>query len=64
MLADALRRVHIVSQHVAFYGVALRSLNDDTTKLYQRYGFRKKDGDPSSLMILPIWTIRDLIEGR
>jgi GNAT superfamily N-acetyltransferase len=61
LLIDALRRAHHVSTHVAFYGVGLRSLNDRTTKLYEKYGFgiaRNEDHHP--LMILPIWSLDDL----
>jgi ribosomal protein S18 acetylase RimI-like enzyme len=61
MLLDALKRANFVSQHVAFFGVGLRSLNDDTTRLYERYGFGiAPDEDKHPLMILPIWTIREL----
>ncbi|WP_367192412.1 N-acetyltransferase [Amorphus sp. 3PC139-8] len=65
MLVDALHRAYIVSNHVAFYGVALRSLNEDTTKLYSRYGFKiapKEKNHP--LMVLPIWSIKDLFQIR
>jgi hypothetical protein len=63
LLIHALRKARIVAEHVAFYGVALRSLNDDTTKLYERYGFGKKDADPVPLMILPVWSLYDLFGG-
>ena len=39
LLLNALERAYMVCKNVAIYGVALRSLNDRTTKLYQRYGF-------------------------
>lgn len=61
LLIDCLRRAHLVSQHVAFYGVGLRSLNDRTTKLYQKYGFAIAPGeDRHPLMILPIWSLNDI----
>ena len=61
LLLDALKRAHHVSQHVAFYGVGLRSLNDKTTELYSKFGFGiAKDEDRHPLMILPIWTLNDL----
>ena len=62
LLLDALRRTHWISQHIAFYGVALRSLNERTTKLYEKFGFGRKDDEPVPLMILPIWTINDLFK--
>jgi ribosomal protein S18 acetylase RimI-like enzyme len=62
MLVDALRRAHLVAQHVAFYGVALRSLNERTTALYEKFGFGKRDNENFPLMILPIWTINDLFK--
>ncbi|TGQ20942.1 MAG: N-acetyltransferase [Mesorhizobium sp.] len=65
LLVDSLRRAHLVSKHVAFYGVGLRSLNDRTTALYSKYGFAvAPDEDKFPLMILPIWSINDLFEGR
>lgn len=65
MLIDALRRSSAVFDNVAVYGVALRSLNDRTTKLYQVLGFGiAQDEDVNPLMILPIWTIIDLFRGR
>lgn len=61
MLIDALRRAHSVSQHVAFYGVALRSLNERTTKLYDSFGFKIAPNENTHpLMILPIWSVNDL----
>ena len=39
LLIDALRRAHFISQNVAVFGVALRSLNPKTTKFYERHGF-------------------------
>lgn len=61
MLVNALLRAHRVVQEVAFYGVALRSLNEKTTSLYKKYGFGIAPNEGSSpLMILPIWSVRDL----
>jgi len=61
MLVDALSRSHVVSQNVAFYGVALRSLNDRTTTLYERFGFKVAPNEGvHPLMILPIWSVNDL----
>lgn len=65
MLVDALTRAHQVSQHVAFYGVALRSLNDRTTRLYDKFGFKIAPGEKRNpLMILPIWSISDLFSDQ
>jgi len=62
LLMDALTRAHRVSQDVAFYGVGLRSLNPKTTEFYKRFGFGViEEGEP--MMLLPIWTLKDLIEG-
>ncbi|MCZ4351522.1 hypothetical protein O4H61_03245 [Roseovarius aestuarii] len=61
MLIDALKRSHDVSRSVAFYGVALRSLNDRTTGLYTRFGFNVAPNETNHpLMILPIWSVNDL----
>lgn len=61
MLLDALGRASLVSDTVPIYGVALRSLNDQTTKFYSSLGFRQApDEGHNPLMILPIWTIKDL----
>lgn len=63
MLINALSRANMVSAHVAFFGVALRSLNDRTTKLYYKFGFRvAPDEDRHPLMILPIWSVNDLFK--
>lgn len=62
LLMDALTRAHRVSKDVAFYGVGLRSLNEKTTGFYQRFGFGVIEaGKP--MMLLPIWTLKELIEG-
>jgi GNAT superfamily N-acetyltransferase len=60
LLLNALERAYQISRHVAYYGVALRSLNDRTTVLYERYGFRKRENVATPLMILPVWSLQDL----
>lgn len=62
MLMDALKAAWTIHNLAPLYGVGLRSLNDDATRLYQRFGFRTAPGEDGAnpLMILPIWTIRDL----
>lgn len=61
LLIDALKRSNFVFENVAFFGVALRSLNDQTTNLYKEFGFGiAPNEDAHPLMILPIWTIVDL----
>lgn len=63
LLLDALKRAHWVSQHVAFYGVGLRSLNDRTTALYSKYGFGiAPNEERNPLMVLPIWSLNDLFK--
>ncbi|MFN9355660.1 MAG: GNAT family N-acetyltransferase [Alphaproteobacteria bacterium] len=65
LLINALRRAARVSQDVAVYGVALRSLNQDTTKLYEKYGFGVCEPEASHpLMVLPIWTLYDLFSAK
>lgn len=64
MLLDALRRAHHVSKHVAFYGVGLRSLNDKTTKFYEKHGFGAIDDDANPTMVVPIWTLDDLFDPK
>lgn len=67
LLIDALKRAHRVSREVAFYGVALRSLNDRTTTLYMKYGFGLAPDEEEArhpLMILPIWTVEDLFKSQ
>jgi len=64
MLMNALLRSYYVAQNVAVFGVALRSLNERTTKLYQRYGFGLRETCPNPLMVLPVWSLNDLIEKR
>jgi ribosomal protein S18 acetylase RimI-like enzyme len=64
MLMNALQRSYYVAQNVAVFGVALRSLNERTSKLYARYGFGPRETGPNPLMVLPVWSLNDLIEGR
>lgn len=62
MLVAALRQALATYRLVPIYGVSLRSLNADTTRLYESFGFhiaRYEDGN-APLMILPIWNILDL----
>ena len=61
LLINALRRAYDVSQHIGFHGVALRSLNEDSARLYHRYGFRAIDNNHNPLMLLPIQALYDLI---
>lgn len=60
LLIDALRRAYGLSEHVGFYGVALRSLNEDTNRLYTKYGFVQIDDSPNPLMLLPIQALNEL----
>ena len=61
MLIDALKRTQSVSDNVAIFGIALRSLNSKTTTLYKNSGFGIAEGEGDyPLMIMPIWTIVDL----
>jgi len=62
LLMDALRRSYYVSQNVAIFGVALKSINNSTTELYKKYGFGLRNNDQQPLMVLPIWTLNELIE--
>jgi ribosomal protein S18 acetylase RimI-like enzyme len=64
LLMNALQRSYFVAQNVAVFGVALRSLNDRTTKFYEKYGFGKRENAATPLMVLPIWTLCELIEGK
>jgi GNAT superfamily N-acetyltransferase len=64
LLMNALQRAYVVSTHVSFYGVALRSLNERTTALYSKYGFVKREDVAMPLMILPVWSLQDLFENR
>ena len=60
MMIDALKRAHRLSYDIPFYGVALRALNEKAAQFYERLGFAVRDQSTHPLMILPIWTIRDL----
>lgn len=66
LLMDALFKSYQVASLVAPYGVALRSLNERTTKFYRSFGFAlapDERPEKSPLMILPIWSIVQLVEG-
>jgi GNAT superfamily N-acetyltransferase len=63
LLINSLSRAYAVSRNVAFYGVGLRSLNAQTAEFYERYGFKLVDDSPTGgLMVLPIWTVGDLLK--
>jgi GNAT superfamily N-acetyltransferase len=62
LLINCLRRAYYISQNVAVFGVALRSLNERTTRLYENYGFGLRDNTARPLMVLPIWSLNDLME--
>jgi GNAT superfamily N-acetyltransferase len=63
LLIDALKRAFAVSKNVAIYGVALKSLNDRTTKFYEKHGFGLVGPEEKNpLMVVPIWTLRDLFD--
>jgi hypothetical protein len=64
LLMNALQRSYYIGQNVAVFGVALRSLNERTTKLYQKYGFGLREETKNPLMVLPIWSLNELIEGQ
>lgn len=66
LLMQTFESAYTVKQHVPIYGVALRSLNERTTKFYSSLGFQIAPKEPAQhpLMIMDIWTITDLIEGR
>lgn len=58
---NALQRSLSVAQHVAFYGVGIRPINEDAARLYRSFKFKGKDETQSNpLMVLPIWTVADL----
>ena len=62
LLMDAIVRSFRVSEHVPIYGVALRSLNDRTFTKYKSHGFVEREKCSHPIMILPIWTIEDLVK--
>jgi GNAT superfamily N-acetyltransferase len=64
LLMNALKRAHNVAKNVALFGVALHSLNDRTTEMYKRYGFGLREDCHLPLMVLPIWSLNDLIEPK
>lgn len=64
LLIDALKRAHSVSENVAIYGVALRSLNQRTTAFYEKHGFGVIEDGRHPLMVVPIWTLQDLFMQR
>lgn len=62
LLMNALSRAFVVSQHVAVFGIALRSLNDSTTKYYEKHGFGvREEGTINPMMVLPIWSLTELM---
>ena len=64
LLIDALKRAYQISQNAALLAVVLTSVNERTTKFYQRHGFGKRTDGPSPTMILPILSLIDIFEHR
>lgn len=64
LLIDALKRSYEISRNAALLAVALRSIDDRSTKLYQRYGFGKRDDGVTPLMILPVLSLIDIFEPK
>lgn len=62
MLVAALRRALDLNEIVPIHGVALRSMNERTTKLYESFAFRRAPDEDGQhpLMILPMLTAKDL----
>ncbi len=61
LISHALERAAYVAQNVGVYGIALHSLNERTTALYHRYGFRSKTKNPQhQFMAMPARTLFDL----
>lgn len=65
MMVDALDRVYKISQNAGFYAFTLQSLDDESTKFYNRLGFRRYAGDEHNpKMLLALRTIVDLVENN
>lgn len=65
MLAESMTLTAKLHYIAPVYGLALRSLNQGTTKYYDDLGFRvapDEDVNGNPLMILPIFTILDLLQ--
>lgn len=66
LLTQAMKMTHELSLIAPAYGLALRSLNLKTTAFYKKRAFGIAPGEEteaSPLMILPIFTIKELISG-
>ena len=62
LLVDALQRAHMIAENAAVFGVALRALNSRVETLYSKYGFHKCEDCQHPLMVLPIWTLDELLK--
>jgi GNAT superfamily N-acetyltransferase len=62
LFGNALDRAYQIANHVSVYGIGLRSLTSRTTKTYEKLGFGLKEKKEFPLMIMPVWTLVDLVE--
>jgi GNAT superfamily N-acetyltransferase len=63
LLIDALAKSFQASQYLPILGVGIRPLTERNNATYKKNGFRISDdemGEKHPLMILNIWTLRDL----
>lgn len=62
LMMDSLTKVRKAAEILPIYGLGLRSRTPETTKFYENLGFSVAPGETDSpLMLLPIWTLLDLI---
>lgn len=64
LLSDVFDKVYSVSECAGVYALTLQSLDADSTRFYESLGFTSYSYHPASpKMLMPVRTIRDLVEG-
>lgn len=64
LLGDIFEKVYAISEIAGMYALTLRSLDAESTRFYEKIGFKRYSTDPKSpKMLLSVQTIRDLVEG-
>lgn len=63
LLSDVFERVYQISKLAGLYALTIQSLDAESTAFYRRLGFEPYSDHPTSpKLLMPIRTIRDLIE--
>ena len=64
MMQDIFEKIAVISENVGFTALTLQSVNDVSTKFYQKIGFETYVEGKQPKMLYPVKSILDLLESR